>query len=836
MALKRKGTGRYATLWLPVGVLLLAFALRAYRLGEQNIWWDEGYSVYVARHSLGALTTVAAGDTHPPLYYWLLHLWMIPAGQSEFALRFPSLAFGLLTVALVYRLAAFAGRRPAVWLASLAALLLALSRFHVWWSQEIRMYSLAAMWTVVNCQLLTLAPAVTSAGVVNSLIVNEPAEKRPFLPQRREGRKEFQYKTWSLVVGRWSLYALSLAAGLYSLYLFVFVVAAQALYVAWLAWRQWREGRGRQAVGLLASWVGAVAAAGLLLLPWLAYTLPRLGSWSAASEFGPLTYLQVAWTALTLGLTEHVEHYWALNLVFVAILVAGAILPLTSAFGLSPAGRGSASPPPRRGRSGGGECIPSRDLVFVLALLVLLVPILGVFFLLALPHGLAYRPPLEARYQLLSAPALALAAALSIGALWQWRKAAGVLAGLLVVGALAWMLPAYYQGRHLRDDFQTMTTAIEAYAEPGDALLLVSGDRFPLFNFRYDALARRAELPDVTTLPVRRVTGADVEAYLVPLAQAHERVWLAEVEKKLQDPDGELAGWLDEHRRVAWREEYGYNRLTLYSAGEGRLVVPDRYGQYPLWAEVGDALFWGYDLPVRKLRPGDVARFVAYFKVGAPFTLTIGLQDAGGHVLESRDYWLEPGHGVARVRFDVPVYARTPPGEYHFTLSPLHSRPLAMPLYIVGSQPIETVRSIPNPLEARVGESIHLAGYQSLASVQPGGDLPVKLYWRTSGKLAEHYTVFVHLVGSEFNPQTGGPLWAGHDGEPLDGGYPTTQWFVDVWIPDTHVLAVPSDAPPGEYELWAGLYTQPEVERLPVYDERGQPAGDHVVLGRLRIQ
>ena len=63
--------------WLPVIVLLLAFALRVYKLGDQNVWWDEGFSVWVARHDLGTLTTIAAGDTHPPLYYWLLHPWML---------------------------------------------------------------------------------------------------------------------------------------------------------------------------------------------------------------------------------------------------------------------------------------------------------------------------------------------------------------------------------------------------------------------------------------------------------------------------------------------------------------------------------------------------------------------------------------------------------------------------------------------------------------------------------------------------------------------------------------------------------------------------------------
>src|SRR5512137_1326106 len=86
--------------WLPVIVLLLAFALRAYKLGDQNVWWDEAFSVWVTRHDLGTLTTIAAGDTHPPLYYWLLNLWMVVTGPSEFALRFPSLVYGVVAVTL----------------------------------------------------------------------------------------------------------------------------------------------------------------------------------------------------------------------------------------------------------------------------------------------------------------------------------------------------------------------------------------------------------------------------------------------------------------------------------------------------------------------------------------------------------------------------------------------------------------------------------------------------------------------------------------------------------------------------------------------------------------
>ncbi len=449
-----------------------------------------------------------------------------------------------------------------------------------------------------------------------------------------------------------------------------------------------------------------------------------------------------------------------------------------------------------------------------------------------------------------------------------------------------WVLPGYYDGRRLRDDFQTMTRAVAAYAEPGDALLLVSGDRFPLFQFRYDVLPSRAQLPDVTTLSVVKVTPQDVERVLAPLAQNHKRVWLAEVEKNLQDSDGLLAGWLDKNRHAVWREGYGYNRLSLYSIDNELPIANVRMGYSSerwviyYWGMVEVELL-GYDLPVREVGPGDVAHLVAYFKYDEPLTLTMMLRSfpkpgTDPLVLETRTERVEPRSGMARVRFDVPVYARTPPGEYNFLLnvsgllgyvsrrgspeSPssetatpetMHNGgavlPLTRRLRIVGTPPLEIVTSIPNPRSYRIGQSIHLEGYQAPTQVKPGGQLPVKLCWRAvpvfswtnlatiAGKPTERYTVFVQLVGTQYNPKTNGPLWAGHDSEPLDGGYPTTQWFVNVPIADTHILTIPSDVPPGEYELWAGMYTQPDIKRLPVYDAQGNLVGDHVILEKIKV-
>jgi hypothetical protein len=75
----------------------------------------------------------------PPGYYALLRAWEFFVGRSEFALRYLSLLFGVLGVALIFRL----GRRGLeTGVGVIAALLLTLQPFHAYYSQDARMYSL----------------------------------------------------------------------------------------------------------------------------------------------------------------------------------------------------------------------------------------------------------------------------------------------------------------------------------------------------------------------------------------------------------------------------------------------------------------------------------------------------------------------------------------------------------------------------------------------------------------------------------------------------------------------------------------------------------------------
>ncbi|MDT8307087.1 MAG: glycosyltransferase family 39 protein, partial [Anaerolineae bacterium] len=129
-----------------LGILTLAFALRLYALDGQSMWSDEGLSLYRAQQPLAALFAnqivvdgIATTDTNPPFYFLLLHGWRALVGDSVFLLRFPGAVLAALAVPLLYAIGRLLGGRR---LGFAAALLLALSPFHIWQAQVMRNYGL----------------------------------------------------------------------------------------------------------------------------------------------------------------------------------------------------------------------------------------------------------------------------------------------------------------------------------------------------------------------------------------------------------------------------------------------------------------------------------------------------------------------------------------------------------------------------------------------------------------------------------------------------------------------------------------------------------------------
>src|SRR5713101_6988209 len=138
MQLDSNRAGRAITIVIYL-VLLLAFILRLYRLDFQSFWYDEGFSAFVAKGPLTSISVYVFIDPHPPLYYTVLHFWMKVAGEGEFSLRFLSVALGVLSIALIYRLGAdLLGYRAGAY----AAVLGAVNPFLLYYSQETRGYIL----------------------------------------------------------------------------------------------------------------------------------------------------------------------------------------------------------------------------------------------------------------------------------------------------------------------------------------------------------------------------------------------------------------------------------------------------------------------------------------------------------------------------------------------------------------------------------------------------------------------------------------------------------------------------------------------------------------------
>lgn len=142
---ERVDLAHYAIL---AGIFLAAAWLRLTLLDRQSLWFDEADVVVRAQQSLAdVLRTFIKPGENGPLYNLLLHFWIQIFGPSETSVRMPSALAGLATIPVMYAVGMRTlGRRAGLF----AAGLLAISPYHVWYSQEAKMYSIAVLLTLVS--------------------------------------------------------------------------------------------------------------------------------------------------------------------------------------------------------------------------------------------------------------------------------------------------------------------------------------------------------------------------------------------------------------------------------------------------------------------------------------------------------------------------------------------------------------------------------------------------------------------------------------------------------------------------------------------------------------
>ena len=222
---------------LLITILLLAFALRMFRLGQQPLSWDEGWSIGLSSVSWSEISRITALDVHPPLYYYVLKLWL-GLGRHELWMRLLSVAASLLTIPLAYVTGKIWGHtahlgEQAERVGLFTALVATVSPFLVYYGQVTRMFAPAAA--------LSLLAAYCLLKAVHT------------------GKRRFY-------IG----FILSGAAALYTFYYTALVLAAVWLYALFT-----RPTRRR---GLVMS----AALVAVLYAPWLAYAVPpmlqRVGS------------------------------------------------------------------------------------------------------------------------------------------------------------------------------------------------------------------------------------------------------------------------------------------------------------------------------------------------------------------------------------------------------------------------------------------------------------------------------------------------------------------------------------------------------------------------------
>ncbi len=127
-------------------ILACAWFLRVREAGRTPMWFDELFTLEVARRPLPELFRLLGLDVHPPLPTLLVAFWRRLGGEHALWLKSLPITIGLLTVACTWGFARrLFGPRAAV----LAAALLTVHARHIYFSQELRSYGLLALATLL---------------------------------------------------------------------------------------------------------------------------------------------------------------------------------------------------------------------------------------------------------------------------------------------------------------------------------------------------------------------------------------------------------------------------------------------------------------------------------------------------------------------------------------------------------------------------------------------------------------------------------------------------------------------------------------------------------------
>ena len=492
-----------------IAVLILATFTRFHLLEVQSFWNDEGNSARLSERSVPAILEGTASDIHPPLYYLALRGWRELIGETEFGLRSFSALAGVVTVAgvlafsrLVTGLGAVSSGRV---VSATAGLLASVSPVMVYYSQETRMYALLALISVLSTLALL-----------------------KWFAASRGDRRSSSSARWA------AAYVFLTAAGLYTHYFFPAILAGQALVSA-LWWRFLRtassapaeNGEALRASRQFGMWLGLVAAAALIYLPWAPIFLRQIGG--RAGVPGDLTAFaadSARW--LVLGSTVAPgEALWA-------NIAAGLLMLMGVVFGRKRA---------------------------ILPVVLAAVPLTLMFLSGA-------TDPAFFKFLLAVVPFLMVLMGLGWEARGPWKGVAAILTVAVVAGSLVSLSNMYSDPAFARADYRAMAGRIASDAPPDAGIILNAPNQWEAFTYYYRGDA------SVYPLPRGRADEAILEPELEAIAAAHDRLYVLYWGDGQRDPEQIIEHWLDGHTYKASEEWVGDVRFAIYSVPDAERSIP----------------------------------------------------------------------------------------------------------------------------------------------------------------------------------------------------------------------------------------------------------------------
>lgn len=464
--------------WLVILLLIVAAAaIRFLHLASKPFWFDECFSVEVARIRWGEfLHLLWWREANMALYYVLLRIWLNinhHYGQSPVFMRSLSVVIAAATLPAIYWLAGLLYDRR---VALIAAALFTFNAYSVRYAQEARSYA------------LFLLLATLSSGFLISFL-REPARRN------------------------WRGYVLVTILAVYAHFYALLLVAAQWLAVKWLGSNpHFSNEAPSQPARLRRAWI----VIGIALLPLLIFV--------AKTGAGPIRWITRPGLRDVLEFYEHLAggNTWILLLIYAVACVA-AVMPIRKKLFV-------------RGQSVETcweTCWETWRVQFLLIWLIF--PVL-LTVLLSFAH-----PVFLGRYMIFCLPALLILVAAGLARLQAAWLLTGALSGILLLGLQGILFVYGHDFDNERDASGAASDFILDHSAPGDGVIFhIAATRVAYEFFRSARAGENTASSNFTSqmgpeilfphhgagLDYRDFTGKPTEDLLRAAGISHARVWV----------------------------------------------------------------------------------------------------------------------------------------------------------------------------------------------------------------------------------------------------------------------------------------------------------------------